>query len=50
MRVQVLVYELVNMKAITGSPIQTKPSMNVMIGEHRHIRVTLAVIHRDFSR
>lgn len=48
-RVQVLVYELVNMKAITGSPIQTKPSVNVMIGERRQIRVKLAVIHRNFS-
>lgn len=28
-----MIVELVKMKSITGSPIQTKPSFNVMIGE-----------------
>ncbi|BGP22228.1 hypothetical protein JCM10295v2_001107 [Rhodotorula toruloides] len=37
----VLVYELVKMKSYTGSPIQTKPSFNVMIGPSAEVLINL---------
>ncbi|BGO88928.1 hypothetical protein NBRC10512_005682 [Rhodotorula toruloides] len=37
----VLIYELVKMKSYTGSPIQTKPSFNVMIGPSAEVLINL---------
>ncbi|GAA5984147.1 hypothetical protein JCM11641_000329 [Rhodosporidiobolus odoratus] len=37
----VCIYELVKMKSITGSPIQTKPSFNVMIGPSGAVLINL---------